>query len=59
MASEINMFVRRCQRFRSGQTIGGLAPVVYLFDGVESRAENSKVVHEHTEHRGHGEFILV
>jgi hypothetical protein len=25
----------------------------------ESKAKNSKVTHEHTEHRGHGEFILV
>jgi hypothetical protein len=27
--------------------------------GVESRAKNSKVAHEHTEHREHDEFILV
>ena len=38
---------------------GGSTPVVYLFGGVESRAKNSKVAHEHTEHREHGEFILV
>jgi hypothetical protein len=33
--------------------------MVYLFDGVKSRDKNSKVAHEHTEHKGHGEFILV
>jgi hypothetical protein len=33
--------------------------VVYLFGGVESRAKNSNVAHEHTEHREHDEFILV
>jgi hypothetical protein len=30
-----------------------------LFSGVKYRAKNSKVAHEHTEHREHGEFILV
>jgi hypothetical protein len=30
-----------------------------LFGGVESKAKNSKVVHEYAEHREHGEFILV
>jgi hypothetical protein len=30
-----------------------------LFGGEKSRAKNSKVVHEHTEHREHDEFILV
>jgi hypothetical protein len=34
-------------------------PVVCLFGGVESRAKNSKVAHEHMEHREHDEFILV
>jgi hypothetical protein len=33
--------------------------VVYLFGGAESKAKNSKVAHEHTEHREHDEFILV
>jgi hypothetical protein len=33
--------------------------VVYFFGGVESRAKNSKVAHEHIEHREHDEFILV
>jgi hypothetical protein len=33
--------------------------VVYLFGGVESKVKNSKVVHEHTEHKEHGDFILV
>jgi hypothetical protein len=32
--------------------------VIYLFSGVESKAKNSKVVHEHTKHREHDEFIL-
>jgi hypothetical protein len=30
-----------------------------LFNGVESRVKNSKVVHDHSEHREHDEFILV
>jgi hypothetical protein len=30
-----------------------------LFGGVKSRAKNSKVAHEHTEHKGHSEFIPV
>jgi hypothetical protein len=30
-----------------------------LFGKGESTAQNSKVVHEHTEHREHDEFILV
>jgi hypothetical protein len=33
--------------------------VVYLFDGEESKAKNSKVVHEYAGHREHDEFILV
>jgi hypothetical protein len=33
--------------------------VVYLFGGVESRAKNSKVAHEHKEHKEHDGFILV
>jgi hypothetical protein len=37
----------------------GLTLVVYLFEGVESKAQNSKVAHEHMAHREHGEFILV
>jgi hypothetical protein len=48
-----------CQRFRSAQLTGVSTPVVYLFGGVKSRAKNSKVVQEHTEHKGHNEFILV
>jgi hypothetical protein len=48
-----------CQGFRSGQPTGGLTLVVYLFGGVESRARNSKVAHEHKEHREHDQFILV
>jgi hypothetical protein len=44
---------------RSRQPFGGVNPVVYLFDEVESKAKNSKVAHEHMEHREHGEFILV
>jgi hypothetical protein len=47
---------------RSGQPMGVLIPVVYLFGGEESKAKNSKVAHEcveHREHREHGEFILV
>jgi hypothetical protein len=30
-----------------------------LFDEGESKAKNSKVAHKRTEHRQHGEFILV
>jgi hypothetical protein len=30
-----------------------------LLGEVESKAKNSKVAHEHTEHREHDEFILV
>jgi hypothetical protein len=30
-----------------------------LFDKVESKAKNSRVPHEHTEHKEHSEFILV
>jgi hypothetical protein len=30
-----------------------------LFGRVESRAKNSKVAHEHTEHKEYDEFILV
>jgi hypothetical protein len=37
----------------------GSTPVDYLFDWVESRAKNSKVAHEHTEHKEHDELILV
>jgi hypothetical protein len=33
--------------------------VICLFNGVESRAKNSKVAHEHMEQKGHNEFILV
>jgi hypothetical protein len=44
---------------RSGQPTGVLIPVVYLFDGEESKAKNSKVTHECAKHREHGEFILV
>jgi hypothetical protein len=33
--------------------------VVYLFGRAESKAKNSKVAHEHMEHREHNEFILV
>jgi hypothetical protein len=44
---------------RSGQPTEVLIPVVYLFSGEESRAKNSKVAHEYTEHREHDEFILV
>jgi hypothetical protein len=36
-----------------------LIPVVQLFGGVESKAKNSKVAHEYTEHREHGKFIQV
>jgi hypothetical protein len=44
---------------RSRQPTGVLIPVVYLFGGEESKAKNSKVVHEYAEHKEHGEFILV
>jgi hypothetical protein len=51
---------------RSGQPTGVLIPVVYLFGEEESKAKNSKVAHEYTEHREHDElhrehdeFILV
>jgi hypothetical protein len=44
---------------RSGQPTGVLIPVVYLFGGEESKANNSKFSHEYAEHREHGEFILV
>jgi hypothetical protein len=30
-----------------------------LFGGEESKAKNSKVAHEYTEHKEHIEFILV
>jgi hypothetical protein len=33
--------------------------MVYLFGREESEAKNSKVAHEHAEHREHDEFILV
>jgi hypothetical protein len=33
--------------------------VVYLFGWVKSRVKNSKVAHEHAEHKEHIEFILV
>jgi hypothetical protein len=48
-----------CQMVRSGQPTGVLIPVVYLFGGEESKAKNSEVAHEYTEHREHDEFILV
>jgi hypothetical protein len=44
---------------RSGQPMGMLIPVVYLFGGEESMAKNSMVAHEYVEHREHCEFILV
>jgi hypothetical protein len=44
---------------RSGQPMGVLIPVVYLFGGEESKAKNSKVAHEYAKHREHDEFILV
>jgi hypothetical protein len=44
---------------RSGQPTRVLILVVYLFGGEESKAKNSKVTHEYTEHREHGEFILI
>jgi hypothetical protein len=48
-----------CQMVRSRQPTGVLIPVVYLFGGEESKAKNSKVAHEYTEHEEHIEFILV
>jgi hypothetical protein len=48
-----------CLTVRSRQPTGVLIPVVELFGEVESKIKNSKVVHEHTKHREHGEFILV
>jgi hypothetical protein len=42
-----------------GQPTGVLILVVYLIDGEESKAKNSKVAHEYAEHREHSEFILV
>jgi hypothetical protein len=47
------------QKFSCAQPIRGLIPVVYLCGGERSRAKNSKVMQEHTEHKGHNEFILV
>jgi hypothetical protein len=44
---------------RSGQPTRVLIPMVYLFGGEESKANNSKVAHEYAEHREHGEFILL
>jgi hypothetical protein len=44
---------------RSGQPTGVSIPVVYLFGEEESKAKNSKVVHEYAGHREHDEFILV
>jgi hypothetical protein len=44
---------------RSRQTTRVLIPVVLLFSKVKSKAKNSRVVHEHTEHREHSDFILV
>jgi hypothetical protein len=44
---------------RSGQPMGVLFPVVYLFGGEESKAKNSKIAHDYTEHREHEKFILV
>jgi ribonuclease HI len=48
-----------CQMVRSGQPTGVLILVVYLFGREESKAKNSKVAHEHAEHKEHTEFILV
>jgi hypothetical protein len=48
-----------CDRSRSGQPIGGLTLVIYLFGGMESKAKNSMVAHEHMEHREHDEFVLL
>jgi hypothetical protein len=44
---------------RFGQATRVLIHMVYLFGGEESKAKNSKVAHEYTEHREHSEFILV
>jgi hypothetical protein len=44
---------------RSEQRTGVSIPVVYLFGGEESKAKNSKVAHEYTEHKEHSEFILI
>jgi hypothetical protein len=44
---------------RSGQPMGVLIPVVYLFGEEESKAKNSKVAHDYMELREHSEFILV
>jgi hypothetical protein len=44
---------------RSEQPTGVLILVVYLFGGEESKAKNSKVAHEYTEHGDNSEFILV
>jgi hypothetical protein len=44
---------------RSGQPTGVLIPVVYLFSGEESKANNSKVAHEYAKRKEHDEFILV
>jgi hypothetical protein len=44
---------------RSEQPTGLLIPVVYLFSGEESKANNSKVAYEYAELREHGEFIVV
>jgi hypothetical protein len=44
---------------RSGQPTGALISAVYLFGGEESKAKNSKVAHDYTEHKEQGEFILV
>jgi hypothetical protein len=44
---------------RSEQHTRVLIPVVYLFDGEESKAKNSKVAREYAEHREHDEFIQV
>jgi hypothetical protein len=48
-----------CQMVRSEQPTGVLIPVVYLFGREDSKAKNSKVTDEYTEHRQHDEFILV
>jgi hypothetical protein len=48
-----------CQMVRSGQPMGVLIPMIYLFGGEESKAKNSKVAQKYAEHREHSEFILV
>jgi hypothetical protein len=48
-----------CQMFSFAQPIRVSTPVVYLFGRERSRAKNSKVMQEHTEHKGHNKFILV